>query len=164
MYGLMLSLEHQEIIKDCWNVYHDWLSVMLDEPKPFVPHAIRDDPVHYSKKMLWHLYHLFIPRREVAGASGASGSGASSACTATAVTTTRNAASSISGSSSSSITSGASTNELTKHVMMCHGVLTFIEIIAKESRLLEREKLWQDFLKVMHKMFFLVLLSISLRL
>ena len=64
MYGLTLSHDHQDIIKDSWNVYHDWLSVLLDEPKPFVPQPIKDDPMLYSKKMLWHLYHLFVPRKE----------------------------------------------------------------------------------------------------
>ena len=62
MYGLTLSHEHQEIIKDCWHVYHDWLSVLLDEPRPFVPQPIRDEPLMYARKMLWHLYHLFVPR------------------------------------------------------------------------------------------------------
>jgi hypothetical protein len=64
MYGLTLSHEYQDTIKDCWNVYHDWLSVLLDEPKPFVPQPIKEDPLLYSKKMLWHLYHLFVPRRD----------------------------------------------------------------------------------------------------
>jgi hypothetical protein len=65
MYGLTLSHEYQDTIKDCWNVYHDWLSVLLDEPKPFVPQPIKDEPLLYSKKMLWHLYHLFVPRRDL---------------------------------------------------------------------------------------------------
>lgn len=64
MYGLTLSHDHQDIIKDCWNVYHDWLSVLLDEQKPFVPQPIKDEPILYSKKMLWHLYHLFVPRKD----------------------------------------------------------------------------------------------------
>ena len=67
MYGLTLSFEHLETIKDCWNVYHDWLSVLQDEPKIFVPQPIKDDPIIYSKKMLWHLYHLFVPRKDVQG-------------------------------------------------------------------------------------------------
>ena len=64
MYGLTLSLEYQDTIKDCWNVYHDWLSVLLDEQKQFLPQAIKNDPINYSRKMLWHLYALFIPRKE----------------------------------------------------------------------------------------------------
>jgi hypothetical protein len=64
MYGLTLPLEYQDIIKDCWNVYHDWLSVLLDEQKHFLPQTIKDDPINYSRKMLWHLYALFIPRKE----------------------------------------------------------------------------------------------------
>ncbi len=67
MYGLTLSHEHQDIIKDCWNIYHDWLTVLLDEPKTFVPRPIRADPIFYSKKMLWHLYSLFVPRKEPNG-------------------------------------------------------------------------------------------------
>jgi len=106
MYGLTLSLEYQEIIKDCWNVYHDWLSVLLDEPKQFVPQAIRDDPLNYSKKMLWHLYHLFTPRNKEQS------------------------------------TVAIKTNELTKHVMMCHSVLMLIETIAKDSKLLQQD-LWE---------------------
>lgn len=106
MYGLTLPLEYQDIIKDCWNVYHDWLSVLLDEQKQFVPQTIKDDPINYSRKMLWHLYALFIPRKE----------------------------------------SQSKPNELTKHIMMCHGVLMLIETIAKDSKLLKRD-LWEDFLK-----------------
>jgi hypothetical protein len=67
MYGLTLSLEHQDIIKDCWYIYHDWLSILVDESKPFLPQPIKDEPLIYSKKMLWHLYHLFVPRREAQG-------------------------------------------------------------------------------------------------
>ncbi|CAF0795146.1 unnamed protein product [Brachionus calyciflorus] len=62
MYGLQLSHEYQDIIKDCWNIYHDWLSILLDEPKLFLPQPIKDNPRHYARKMLWHLYHLFVPR------------------------------------------------------------------------------------------------------
>ncbi len=64
MYGLTLSLEYQDTIKDCWNVYHDWLSVLLDEKKHFLPQVIKNDPINYSRKMLWHLYALFIPRKD----------------------------------------------------------------------------------------------------
>jgi hypothetical protein len=64
MYGLTLSHDHHDIIKDCWHIYHDWLSVLLDEPRAFIPQPIRDEPVYYARKMLWHLYHLFVPRRE----------------------------------------------------------------------------------------------------
>lgn len=110
MYGLTLSLEYQDTIKDCWNVYHDWLSVLLDEPRQFVPQAIRDDPINYSKKMLWHLYHLFTPRNKEQS------------------------------------TTSNKTNELTKHIMMCHSVLVLIETIAKDSKLLEQD-LWEDVLK-----------------
>ena len=107
MYGLTLSLEYQDIIKDCWNVYHDWLSVLLDEPKQFVPQPIKDDPINYSKKMLWHVYHLFISRKE---------------------------------------SQQLKTSDLTKHIMMCHGVLILIESIAKDSKLMQRD-LWEEFLK-----------------
>jgi len=69
MYGLTLSNDYQDIIKDCWYVYHDWLSVLLDEPKAFVPLPIREEPIIYSRKMLWHLYHLFVPRKESTGLS-----------------------------------------------------------------------------------------------
>ena len=64
MYGLTLSHDFQDTIKDCWNVYHDWLCVLLDDPKPFLPQPIRDEPILYSRKMLWHLYHLFVPRKD----------------------------------------------------------------------------------------------------
>jgi hypothetical protein len=67
MYGLTLSNDYQEIIRDCLYVYHDWLSVLLDEPKAFVPLPIREEPIIYSRKMLWHLYHLFVPRKESPG-------------------------------------------------------------------------------------------------
>ena len=67
MYGLTLSHDYQDIIKDCWNIYHDWLTVLLDEPKKFLPQAIKDEPILYSKRMIWHLYNLFVPRKEPNG-------------------------------------------------------------------------------------------------
>ena len=103
MYGLTLSHEYQDTIKDCWNVYHDWLTVLLDEPRAFVPQPIRDEPVVYARKMLWHLYHLFVPRRD--------------------------------------------SQAPTKHIMMCHAVLILLESIAKHSKYLKKDHLWEDFLK-----------------
>lgn len=69
MYGLTLSHDHQDIIKDCWHVYHDWMTVLLDEPRAFVPQPIRDEPGLYAKRMLWHLYHLFVPRLSASSSS-----------------------------------------------------------------------------------------------
>lgn len=61
-YGLSLPLTEQDIIKECVNVYCEWLTVLHPEPKISVPKPISDDPNVYARKIISHLHNLFVPR------------------------------------------------------------------------------------------------------
>ena len=66
-YGLTLPLSEHETIKDCVNVYCEWLSTLLPEPKTCVPTPILEEPNKFSRRILQHLYHIFVPRKEDSG-------------------------------------------------------------------------------------------------
>ncbi|XP_008192867.2 ral GTPase-activating protein subunit beta isoform X9 [Tribolium castaneum] len=61
-FGLSLPLSEHEAIKDCVNVYCEWLSALLS-PKVCVPQPIVEDPNVYARKIIAHLHYLFIPRK-----------------------------------------------------------------------------------------------------
>eukprot|EP00058_Branchiostoma_floridae_P005409 XP_002590897.1 hypothetical protein BRAFLDRAFT_116449 [Branchiostoma floridae] len=62
-YGLTLPLSDHETIRDCVNVYNDWLTV-LTTPKTSVPRPILEEPNKYAQRMFKHLHNLFLPRSE----------------------------------------------------------------------------------------------------
>lgn len=62
-FGLSLPLVEHEAIKDCVNVYCEWLTVLLPEPKICVPKPIIEDPNIYARKIISHLHYLFVPRK-----------------------------------------------------------------------------------------------------
>ncbi|XP_066140830.1 ral GTPase-activating protein subunit beta isoform X3 [Euwallacea fornicatus] len=62
-FGLSLPLVEHDTIKDCVNVYCEWLTALLSEPKVCVPEPIVEDPNLYAKKIISHLHYLFVPRK-----------------------------------------------------------------------------------------------------
>jgi len=62
-YGLSLQLSEHDVIKDCVNIYCEWLSCLSPTPKMSVPKPIIERPNFFARKMINHLYHLFIPRK-----------------------------------------------------------------------------------------------------
>ncbi|XP_032791568.2 ral GTPase-activating protein subunit beta isoform X2 [Daphnia magna] len=65
-YGLTLPLntattEHDSI-RDCVHVYCEWLSALLPQPKSAVPLPLLKLPNHYSRKIIYQLFQIFIPR------------------------------------------------------------------------------------------------------
>jgi hypothetical protein len=62
-FGLSLPLTDHETIKDCVNVYCEWLTASLPSPKLSVPKPIVDDPNQYTRKIISHLHNLFVPRQ-----------------------------------------------------------------------------------------------------
>ncbi|XP_050404785.1 ral GTPase-activating protein subunit beta isoform X2 [Patella vulgata] len=62
-YGLGLPLVEHTTIKDCINVYCEWLTALMT-PKPCVPRSVIDDPNPFAQVMLHHLLNLFKPRQE----------------------------------------------------------------------------------------------------
>lgn len=61
-FGLSLSLSEHDTIRDCVNVYCEWLSALYISPKISVPKPIADDPNFYGRKIISHLQNLFVPR------------------------------------------------------------------------------------------------------
>lgn len=62
-YSLPLTLADHDTIKDCVNIYCEWLSALLPDPKTCVPSPIVQDPNLYARRIVQHLYHLFVPRQ-----------------------------------------------------------------------------------------------------
>ncbi|XP_035916467.1 ral GTPase-activating protein subunit beta isoform X2 [Anopheles stephensi] len=61
-HGLSLPLSEHDIIKDGVNIYCEWISAVLPQTKISVPRPIIDDPNTYVRKIVKHLYNLFVPR------------------------------------------------------------------------------------------------------
>ncbi|XP_015175300.1 PREDICTED: ral GTPase-activating protein subunit beta isoform X2 [Polistes dominula] len=62
-YGLSLPLAEHDTVRDCVNVYCEWLSALYSTPKISVPRPIIDDPNFYARKIISHFHNLFIPRK-----------------------------------------------------------------------------------------------------
>ena len=63
-YGLSLPLSEHDTVKDCVNVYCEWLSALLPgEPKSCVPSPIVEESNRFARKIIQHLFHLFVPRK-----------------------------------------------------------------------------------------------------
>lgn len=62
-YGLSLPLSEHETIKDCVNIYCEWLTALHPQPRPGVPKPIQDDANVYARKIIGHLHNLFTPRQ-----------------------------------------------------------------------------------------------------
>ena len=60
-YGLSLPLSENDAIRDCVNVYCEWMSA-LTTPKTCVPRPVVEDPNPYMQLMMNHLYNVFVPR------------------------------------------------------------------------------------------------------
>lgn len=62
-YGLSLPLTDHETIKDCVNVYCEWLTALHPQPKFSVPGPVLEDANVYARKIISHLHNLFTPRQ-----------------------------------------------------------------------------------------------------
>ncbi|XP_037051457.1 ral GTPase-activating protein subunit beta isoform X11 [Bradysia coprophila] len=61
-HGLSLPLHDHETIRDCVNVYCDWLTALMPNPRITVPKPICDDANIYARKIINHFHNLFVPR------------------------------------------------------------------------------------------------------
>ncbi|XP_032454306.1 ral GTPase-activating protein subunit beta isoform X8 [Nasonia vitripennis] len=62
-FGLSLPLTEHDTVRDCVNVYCEWLSALYTSPKISVPKPIADDPNYYARKIIGHFHNLFVPRK-----------------------------------------------------------------------------------------------------
>lgn len=61
-HGLSLPLHDHETIRDCVNIYCDWLTSLMPNPRITVPKPICDDANIYARKIINHFHNLFVPR------------------------------------------------------------------------------------------------------
>lgn len=62
-FGLSLPLTEHDTVRDCVNVYCEWLSALYSSPKISVPKPILEDSNFYARKIISHFHNLFVPRR-----------------------------------------------------------------------------------------------------
>ncbi|KYM99990.1 Ral GTPase-activating protein subunit beta [Cyphomyrmex costatus] len=62
-FGLSLPLAEHDTVRDCVNIYCEWLSALYSTPKISVPRPIVDDPNFYARKIISHFHNLFVPRK-----------------------------------------------------------------------------------------------------
>lgn len=62
-FGLSLPLQEHETIKDCVNVYCEWLTALHPQPRISVPKPICEDANMYARKIIGHFHNLFVPRQ-----------------------------------------------------------------------------------------------------
>ncbi|XP_067623766.1 ral GTPase-activating protein subunit beta isoform X8 [Eurosta solidaginis] len=62
-FGLSLPLQEHETIKDCVNVYCEWLTSLHPQPRISVPKPICEDANMYCRKIISHFHNLFVPRQ-----------------------------------------------------------------------------------------------------
>ncbi|KAE8751950.1 hypothetical protein FOCC_FOCC001427 [Frankliniella occidentalis] len=62
-FGLSLPLSEHDTIRDCVNVYCEWLSALLPSPKVSVPKPVVEDPDLYARRIIAHFHNLFVPRK-----------------------------------------------------------------------------------------------------
>ncbi|XP_013113651.1 ral GTPase-activating protein subunit beta isoform X13 [Stomoxys calcitrans] len=61
-FGLSLPLQEHETIKDCVNVYCEWMTALHPQAKISVPKPICEDANMYCRKIINHFHNLFVPR------------------------------------------------------------------------------------------------------
>ncbi|XP_011305025.1 ral GTPase-activating protein subunit beta isoform X2 [Fopius arisanus] len=62
-FGLSLPLAEHDTVRDCVNVYCEWLSALYTSPKISVPKPIIEDANFYARKIISHFHNLFVPRK-----------------------------------------------------------------------------------------------------
>ncbi|XP_043270594.1 ral GTPase-activating protein subunit beta isoform X3 [Venturia canescens] len=62
-FGLSLPLAEHDTVRDCVNVYCEWLSALYASPKISVPRPIVEDTNFYARKIISHFHNLFVPRK-----------------------------------------------------------------------------------------------------
>lgn len=62
-FGLSLPLTEHETIKDCVNVYCEWMTALHPQPRISVPKPICENANMYCRKIISHFHNLFVPRQ-----------------------------------------------------------------------------------------------------
>lgn len=134
-YGLSMPFSltgEQDSVKDCCTIYCEWLASALlpyDEQNEdskyqqlskLVPVPIRSDPNKYARKMLSHLYNVFLPRQSLPNSASNQKDQADAALTA-----------------------------VSRQAVLCHRVLRTIENIAQNTKNLMDNQTWDRLLALL---------------
>lgn len=141
-YGLSMPFSitsEQDSVKDCCTIYLEWLSAAL---LPFinennednrslqltklVPVPIRNDPNRYARKMLSHLYNVFLPRQ-----------------------TSNNIGTINSSNSTQREQTDREMAALSRQAVLCHRVLRTLENIAQNPMNLMDKETWDHLLALL---------------
>lgn len=122
-YGLSLPIstaEHYETVRDCVQIYCEWIYALIPDKSQskLIPFPIREDPNHYFRRILQHLYNIFVPR-------------------ISSVYTLNN----ISNSTELSMT-----DIISKQALLCHRVLRTISTIAEDEANVMDGETWENLL------------------
>jgi len=145
-YGLSMPFSltgEQDSVKDCCTIYCEWLTSALlpydennedskyQQLSKLVPVPIRKDPNRYARKMLSHLYNVFLPRQHMAPTYSSS----------------HNSSSGINSKNShQKDESDAILAAVSRQAVLCHRVLRTIESIAHNQNNLMDFETWQHLL------------------
>jgi len=118
-HGLCLPLVEHETIRDCVNIYCEWLFALLPNPKVCVPKPVLEDPNHYARKIITHFNHLFVPRK---------GEEAKLLHTL-----------SDKSAKNRQADKDKATETIHRQAVVCHRVLRRVQELAQQSQIMERE-------------------------
>lgn len=133
-YGLSMPFSltgEQDSVKDCCTIYCEWLASALlpynernedskyQQLSKLVPVPIRKDPNRYARKMLSHLYNVFLPRQ------------------------------SLGTSSNQKDQTDAALTAVSRQAVLCHRVLRTIESIAQNQANLMDNQTWDHLLALL---------------
>lgn len=118
-YGLSLPInttEQHEAIRDCVHIYCEWIYALAPQLQEssvkLIPSPVLNDPNRYFRRIIQHLYNIFMPRTTTSGH----------------------------GSSSSTPSDLNFTDIISRQAMLCHRVLrTIAQITQDEANLMDRE-------------------------
>lgn len=119
-FGLSLPInttEQHEAIRDCVHIYCEWIYALAPQLQEssvkIIPSPVLNDPNQYFRRIIQHLYNIFMPRT---------------------------ASSSGHGSSSNTSSDLNSTDIISRQAMLCHRVLrTIAQITQDETNVMDRE-------------------------
>lgn len=141
-YGLSMPFSltgEQDSVKDCCTIYLEWLSSSLlpfneqsedlkyKQLSKLVPTPIRNDPNRYARKILSHLYNVFLPRPPPTSIQ----------------------ASHLNSSRKDSNVSDSNLAALSRQAVLCHRVLRTLETTAQNQYNLMDNETWNHLLALM---------------
>lgn len=117
-FGLSLPInttEQHEAIRDCVHIYCEWMYALIPHESAIkiIPSPIMNDPNHYYRRIIQHLYNVFIPRTNTNGTN----------------------------SGHSSASADLNSNDIiSRQALLCHRVLRTIGCITQdENNIMDRE-------------------------